>query len=224
MGVVRAAAGRQRQVGMAALPGLQAGVDVEHAVLLAPFDQRDAGHIERNVDQKIARAELALEDGNIVRARQRLDPEFDPVFGGNVLAEVIGGDDGDLPRAQVDMAQDQRQRALSHGTETDHQHLAWEGGVLFVRAQLYLSHVAATKLPERLYPKAAAIAIRRAARRLFGISKRRSSPLALHPKLPAPRSRAECKQARGSMRGESPHVETARAAVRVAGALGRCAG
>jgi hypothetical protein len=32
-----------------------------------------------------------------------------------------------------------------------------------VRAQLYLSHVAATKLPERLYPKAAAIAIRRAA-------------------------------------------------------------
>src|SRR5471030_1140465 len=101
MGVVGAAAGRQRPIGMASLPRLEAGVDVEHAVLLAPLDHCGAGNVERNVDQKIARTEFALEYGDVVGARQRFDPELDAVLGGNVFAEAVGGDDSDLLRTDV---------------------------------------------------------------------------------------------------------------------------
>jgi hypothetical protein len=69
------------------------------------------------------------------------------------------------------MAQDQRQRALSHSAKSHDQHLAWEGSVFFVRTQRRLSDMAAEKLPERLYPKAAAIAIRRAAQ--LGLARQR---------------------------------------------------
>ena len=116
-----AAQRRQRRIGVAARPGLDAGVEVhEHVLALAPFDQRDARHFDRDVEQEIAVAQQRIEDALVIAARQRFEMEGDAVRHGLFMAAFLGGDDGDLIGADADVTQQQRQHALADAAEADH--------------------------------------------------------------------------------------------------------
>jgi hypothetical protein len=59
--VVGALRRRHRRIGVAARPRLDAGVEVERALLPAQLDQRDARHVHRQVEQEVAAAHQRIE-------------------------------------------------------------------------------------------------------------------------------------------------------------------
>ena len=63
--------------------------------------------------------EHRLEDLPEVVALERIDDELDAVMLGFLPPAVVAGEDGNAIARHVDMPQDQRQRALTDGTETD---------------------------------------------------------------------------------------------------------
>jgi hypothetical protein len=129
--VVRAARDRQDGIGVAARPGLDAGVEVEDALLLAEFDQRRRGNLDRQIDQEVALAQPVVEHRAQVGFGQALLDELDAEALGLVLAAAhVVGDDGDLLGLDADMAEDQRQDALADRAEAQHDHPAMEIEVL----------------------------------------------------------------------------------------------
>src|SRR6185312_6693862 len=128
--VVGARRGRQVRVGIAARPRLDAGVEVEGAALLAELDEGEARHVDRDVEQEVALAEPGRQHLAVVLAGERVLDEFDAVFGGDFAAARLGGDDGDLVRADVEVAQQQRHDPLADAPEPDDHQAAGEGRVL----------------------------------------------------------------------------------------------
>ena len=129
--IVGAQRDRQAGIGVAARPRLDAGVDVERALLLAELDQRRRGDLDREVDQEVALAQPLVEGLAQVLARQPLPDEGDAeLFGLLEAAAVLLRDDGDLLGLDVDVAEDQRQHALADRAEADHDHAAGERDVL----------------------------------------------------------------------------------------------
>ena len=132
--VVRAPRHREVGIGVAARPRLDAGVDVERALLLAELDQGRRGDLDREVDQEVALGEPAGQHLAVVGPGQALLDELDAVaLGLRQAAAIVLGDDGDLAGLDADMAQDQRQHALADRAEADHDHAALEIDVLPAR-------------------------------------------------------------------------------------------
>ncbi len=100
--------------------------------MLAELDQRHARYVDRDVEQKIAGAEPSVEYIAVIVAGQRTCDEVDAVLGGDIAAVRLGGDDRDLRRIDVEMAQQQRQDALADAAKADDQETAGKGSVLFI--------------------------------------------------------------------------------------------
>src|SRR5260221_930619 len=128
--VIRARRRRQVRIGIAAGPGLDAGVEIERAFFLAKLDQRDARHVDRDVEQKVAAAEPGVEHGPVIIAGQRVLNKADAVFGRDLATARLGGDDHDLVRPHVDVAHQQGQDALADTAEADDDEAAGKRDVL----------------------------------------------------------------------------------------------
>ena len=127
--VVGAPRRREGRVGVAARPGLDAGVEVERALLPAELDQRDRRDVDRQVEQEVAAADQRVEHVAEVLARQRVLDEADAVFRRDLGAGIVGGDDRDLVGLDADVPQDQRQHALADAAEADDDQAAGERDV-----------------------------------------------------------------------------------------------
>src|SRR6185437_7352838 len=93
--IVGAASGGDSGVGITARPGLDARVEVHRALLPAELDERDAGDLDRNVDQEVAAPEQRIEDPAVVLASEPLLDEADAVAGSLGVAAILRCDDGD---------------------------------------------------------------------------------------------------------------------------------
>src|SRR5207248_836984 len=105
--------------GIAAGPRLGAGVEIERALLQAQLDQRDARHVDRDIEQEVAVAKPGVEHAAVILVGQRLFDKADAVFGGDFPSSRLGGDDNDLLWPHLDMAQQQGQNPLADAAETD---------------------------------------------------------------------------------------------------------
>ena len=117
--VVGAPGRRDRRVGVAAGPRLDAGVEIQRALLVRELDQRDARNVDRQVQQEIAAADQRVEHLAEVVARERVDDELDAVLRRLALACLLRGDDGDALGLDADVTQHERQHALADAAETD---------------------------------------------------------------------------------------------------------
>ncbi len=116
----------QRRIGVAADPGLDAGVEIQRAPRLAQFGQRDGGDVHRQVQQEVARGQQRRQFGAVVLPRQWLHTVRHAVFGGHRRATIIAGEDGDPLLRHVDVPEDQRQNALADAAEAEHEQPAGE--------------------------------------------------------------------------------------------------
>ena len=113
-------------------PRLDAGVEIAHAMRLAPFDGRQAADADAEVEHDAAGPDVARQHFDQVI---RPDPglrESDPGVavrrdGGPV---VVGRDHGDARRRHVEMPEQQRQRRMTDRPEADDQDVAVEGNFL----------------------------------------------------------------------------------------------
>ena len=128
--IVRAAAGRDIRVGIAAGPGLDAGVEVQRAFLVAQLDQRDARDIDRKIQHEIAATDQRVEHVPEIFPRQRVIDEPDAEFLSLLASGIIRRDDGDpVGRQAPDMAHDQRQDTLANAAKADENQTAGEMGM-----------------------------------------------------------------------------------------------
>jgi hypothetical protein len=98
--VVRAQRRRQRRIGVAARPRLDAGVEVQRAALARIFDQREARDIDRQVQQEVAGCRPA---GRARRDSCRASAVAAGTHAEGVglgAAGLVGGDDGDARSAR----------------------------------------------------------------------------------------------------------------------------
>ena len=79
--VVRAPARRDVRVRVTARPRLDAGVEVQRALLVAELDERDAGDVDRQVQHEVAAADERLEHVPVVLAGERVIDELDAELG-----------------------------------------------------------------------------------------------------------------------------------------------
>jgi hypothetical protein len=96
----------------------------------APRDERDAGNVDREVEEKIAPAEQGFENRAMIFARERSDLKLYAVTLGFRTAAFIAGDDTDALARHVDVPQQQRQSALPDGSAPDQNQPAAEFDVL----------------------------------------------------------------------------------------------
>jgi hypothetical protein len=136
--------GGHGRVGVAAGPGLDAGVDVQRSALAAQAHELGAGHVDRQVHQEITRCEPALQLGAEVLRSEGHPVVADPQLLGFLAGAVVGRDDADLPRADVQMTQNQWQHPAADAAAAHHDHPAAERGVFDV-----ISHPALPKKKSR---------------------------------------------------------------------------
>ena len=97
--VVGALRRRQRRIGIAAGPGLDAGVEIERAALLAQRDQRHRRHVDRQVQQEIAGAEQRRQHvAKVVAGQPAATVNATPYLRRDLAPALVGGDDGDRSR------------------------------------------------------------------------------------------------------------------------------
>ena len=120
-GVVGALGHRRARIGIATGPGLDAGVQVHGALFPAVLDERQAGDVDRNIEEEVTAAEQRLEDAAVVLAHQRFTDEFHAEFLRFLRARVLRGHDSDAFGLDADVAQDQRQDTLPDAAKTDNQ-------------------------------------------------------------------------------------------------------
>ena len=88
--VVGALGGRDGRVGVAAGPGLDAGIEVHRALFPAVADQGDARDVDRDIQQEVAAPEQRIEHAAEILARQRLLDELDAVARRLFAPDVVG--------------------------------------------------------------------------------------------------------------------------------------
>jgi hypothetical protein len=103
---------------------------------VAELDQREAGNIDRQIDEDVALGQQRLQGLDVILSGQRLLHEVDVVQLCLVMAAILRGDDADLVGAHVDVAQEQGQDALTDAAESHHDHTAGELHVLLVQDRL----------------------------------------------------------------------------------------
>ena len=124
--VVRAARGGKTGIGIAPRPRLDAGVEIQRAALAAEADEIDGRHIDRHVDDKIALAHHRGEHRAEVILLDRLLDEAHAEMLQDMRAALIRRDHGDAARVGADVAQDERQHALTDAAEADEHDTARE--------------------------------------------------------------------------------------------------
>jgi hypothetical protein len=135
--VVGALGHRYGRIGIAAGPGLDAGVEVHRAFVPAVADQGDARDVDRNVEHEVAATDQRIERAAEILARQALLDELDAKARRFLVADVVGADDADALGAQAQMPQDQRQHPLADAAESDQDDAPGKIDVHFVLAHYY---------------------------------------------------------------------------------------
>src|SRR5208283_2409777 len=107
------------RVDVAAGPGFYAGVEVQRAALARQLYQRDARHVDGQIQQKIAGSQQRQQRLAVILARQRGLQEFDAELLCFGPPRILGGDDGDAIRRGAYVTQDQRQDPLAYAAEAD---------------------------------------------------------------------------------------------------------
>src|SRR6187402_2496338 len=115
--IVGAARRRHVSVRITAQPRLYAGIEIHDIAPETKFDELDARHFDRQIEQKITFFNQRLEHDTVILARERLDGEPDAAMLGLLDAARVAGHDADALERHVDMAQKQRQRPLPDRTE-----------------------------------------------------------------------------------------------------------
>src|SRR6516164_10715193 len=111
--VIRSRRRREAGVSITARPRLNARVQVECTLLLTERDQRDARYVDRNIEEKIAVIEMRLQYRAIVVLCKRCLDETDAVLGCDIVSARLGGDGRDLIGRNLEMAEQQREDALT---------------------------------------------------------------------------------------------------------------
>lgn len=130
--VVRAARRRKRGIVVAAAPGLVAGVQVERAAFAAELDERQARHVDREVDQEVALVHQRLQHGGKVAFLEPHRNDLHAQLLCQAAAVFARLHDPDVRRLESEMAQQQRQQRLADGAEADHRELAVQASQRFV--------------------------------------------------------------------------------------------
>jgi hypothetical protein len=117
--IVGAPGMRNGDVGVAAGPGFDAGVEVHGALGPAKLDQRDGRYVHRHVEHEIAAADVFVQLTHVVVARECQIHEFHAIGFRHLLAVVVRGDDGDAFLRNADVAQHQGQGALADAAVPD---------------------------------------------------------------------------------------------------------
>ncbi len=120
----------EREVGVAARPGLGAGVEVERTKLAGERDERDRGHVHRQVQQEVPRSEQRPQRRLVIPALQRRDDAPDARLRRDGGPPLVRGQNGDPLRRDVDVAEEERQDPLTDAAAADHDQSAAEGDVL----------------------------------------------------------------------------------------------
>ncbi len=142
-GVVRALGRGEVAVEVEAAPGLDDGVEVEDAALVAQACHRGAGDVDREVEEEIARTHAPLDLVAVVLGREGQLGEADAVMVRDLAAARVGGDDLDPVGADAEMAEDERQDGLADAAAADHEQTALEVAVnLVLRHRATLQRVA----------------------------------------------------------------------------------
>jgi hypothetical protein len=120
-GIVAPVGSAQPRRQEAAGPGLDAGVEIEHAARLAPSDQGEAGYVDRQVQQDVPLGQARREQRLEVVLRDRLRDALDAAGPGNAEVVRAGVDHAKARGGQVKLFQQQRQDALADRAETQQQ-------------------------------------------------------------------------------------------------------
>src|ERR1700730_7583395 len=113
-------------IGVSARPRLDASVEIHRASFPAELDERNAGNLDRHVQQEIAAAQQRSQNAAVVFPRQGFLDELDAVFLGLFATSVSRCDDRDALRCNADMSQEEGQHALPDAAKTDDQNPPWE--------------------------------------------------------------------------------------------------
>jgi hypothetical protein len=124
--VVRALRERFGLVGVAARPGLDAGIDVERAELAAEADDVDRRDLDRHVHDEPAAREERRELAAQVLPRERRLHEAHTLELGQPPVAVVRSEHDQLVARRTDVPEDQRQHALADRPEPDHHDRAGE--------------------------------------------------------------------------------------------------
>ena len=123
--VERSLGGSERLGSLVRVPQFDRGVDVHHPAGATPFQQFDAVDVPRQVDQQIARLQMAFQFGLEILLR---DPQFfeaDPLLlvgGCSLRVETDKVHHGVVLRGDAEILQQQRQCALRDAAESNHHH------------------------------------------------------------------------------------------------------
>ena len=104
------------------IPQLGRGVDVEHAVVVAPLQDLAGVDVPGQVDQQVARRQMLAQQRGpdcpaCTRSRTKRTPEFGP--GPQLRRAVLEIHDRDVCRRNLDQLEEDRQRALGHRAVAD---------------------------------------------------------------------------------------------------------
>ena len=117
------------RVGVTSRRRLDAAVEIHRAAFEAQLHERDRRHINREVEEKIALRDLRYEEVSVVFRSQRRDMKSDAIAGGFFATALVGGDDADLLRAQIDVAKDEGEHSLTDAAEADEEKSSGESDV-----------------------------------------------------------------------------------------------
>jgi hypothetical protein len=119
--VVRAQSGGHRGIVIAPDPRLDAGVQVQDLVLLAPGDEVDTAYIDRQVQQEIPWVQVGPEHVLIILTGDRMVLVGHTVARGNLGTVGACTQNADLLWRDADVPQQQRQHALPDAAKADYQ-------------------------------------------------------------------------------------------------------
>src|SRR6185436_4128675 len=107
-------------------------VEIDRASLAAELGKRNARDVDRKIEKKVAPADEGLQNRAMVLARERRYAKADAVVLGLELSALVTRDDRNAIVRHIDVAEQERQRALPDRTEADEYEPPIELDVLLV--------------------------------------------------------------------------------------------
>src|SRR5262249_49956756 len=121
-----AARSRNGWVSVASGPRLDARVEIHRASFPAELDERNAGDLDRHIQNEVSTPHQRRQNPPKVLSRQRLLVELDAVLLGFLPTSVGRCDDRDALGCNADMPQEERQDTLPDTAKANDENPPWE--------------------------------------------------------------------------------------------------